>query len=167
MIPACVPEVMDALQILSLEVQRMPKSPLQRFGDTSKYSQLSVCTVSTHDMSTLRGWLKEDAKQTQAFYNEVLGKQGSAPKEASAEICEEVIKRNLASPSMLCILSYQDWLSTDGSLRAADIDGERINIPANPRHYWRYRMNHTIEELSAARALNAKIKSLIAESGRL
>lgn len=167
MIPACVPEVMDALQILSLEVQRMPKSPLQRFGDTSKYPQLSVCTVSTHDMSTLRGWWKEDAKQTQAFYNEVLGKQGSAPKEASAEICEEVIKRNLASPSMLCILSYQDWLSTDGRLRAADIDGERINIPANPRHYWRYRMNHTIEELSAARALNTKIKSLIAESGRL
>lgn len=167
MIPACVPEVMDALQILSLEVQRMPKSPLQRFGDTSKYPYLSVCTISTHDMSTLRGWWLEDAKQTQAFYNDTLCKKGSAPKEVSAEICEEVIKRHLASPSMLCILSYQDWLSMDKNLRSADIEGERINIPANPKHYWRYRMNHSIEELSASRELNGKIKAIIAESGRL
>ena len=167
MIPACVPDVMDALQILSLEVQRMPKSPLLRFGDTAKYPPLSVCTISTHDMSTLRGWWREDASQTQAFYNEVLGKQGPAPKDIPAELCEDIIKRHLASPSMLCLLSYQDWLSMDNNLRAADIEGERINVPANPKHYWRYRMNLTIEELLSASALNAKIKSLIRESGRL
>ena len=33
MIPACVPEVMQRLNILSLEIQRMPKEPAQTFAD--------------------------------------------------------------------------------------------------------------------------------------
>ncbi len=33
MIPACVPEVMQRLNILSLEIQRMPKDPAQTFAD--------------------------------------------------------------------------------------------------------------------------------------
>ncbi len=42
MIPACVPEVMDRLKILSLEIQRMPKDPNSEFGDTWHYSYYSV-----------------------------------------------------------------------------------------------------------------------------
>ncbi len=166
MIPDCVPAVMDALRILSLEIQRMPKDPKQEFGNPSWYPYRSVCTISTHDMSTLRGWWEEDRQQTQRFYNTLMGHYGEAPAAATPELCEEVVRTHLYSNAMLCILSLQDWLSMDGNLRNPDAGAERINIPANPRHYWRWRMHLTLEELLAAEGLNEKMKSLIAQTGR-
>ena len=69
MIPDCVAWVMNDLRILSLEIQRMPKDPAQEFGHPEWYPYRSVCTISTHDMSTLRGWWEEDLQQTQRYYN--------------------------------------------------------------------------------------------------
>jgi 4-alpha-glucanotransferase len=47
-----------------------------------------------------------------------------------------------------------------------DANAERINIPANPRHYWRYRMHLTIEQLMQADDFNDTVKTLITQSGR-
>ena len=63
MVPDCVPWVMEQLQILSLEIQRMPKNPQHEFGHVWEYPYRSVCTISTHDMATLRGWWEEDYGQ--------------------------------------------------------------------------------------------------------
>lgn len=166
MIPACVPKVMNELQILSLEIQRMPKEAFQEFGQVDKYPYLSVSTISTHDMSTLRGWWEENALQTQRYFNNILGHYGTAPATATAEICEEVVKQHLRSNSMLCILSFQDWLSIDNQWRNPDVEAERINTPSNPRHYWKYRMHITLEELMNAHTVNKKIKELINTTGR-
>ena len=166
MIPGSVPEVMRALQMLSLEIERMPKRLGETFADTKNYPYLSVATPSTHDMSVVRGWWKESPETMQKFYNTVLGREGCAPAEADGKICEDIIRLHLESPSMLALMSFQDWTSMDEKLRAPDADGERINIPANPRHYWRYRMHITLEELMKANAFNAKVKRLIKESGR-
>ena len=67
---------------------------------------------------------------------------------------------------MLTILPLQDWFSIEPSLRVADIDSERINIPANPKHYWRWRMQLTLEDMIANKAFVEKVASLIAQSGR-
>jgi 4-alpha-glucanotransferase len=67
---------------------------------------------------------------------------------------------------MLCLLSLQDWLSIDERLRLPDANAERINIPANPRHYWRYRMHLTIEQLLKEDDFNETVKTLITQSGR-
>ena len=166
MIPACVAWVMNELRILSLEIQRMPKDPSQEFGHPEWYPYRSVCTISTHDMSTLRGWWEEDAQQTQRYYNHVLGHYGTAPAVATPELCEQVVRAHLTSNSMLSILSFQDWMSVDGQLRNPNVAEERINVPANPRHYWRYRMHLTLEQLMAADDLNNKIRQMIADSGR-
>ena len=166
MVPDSVPWVMNDLQILSLEIQRMPKNPAYEFGALNEYPYRSVCTISTHDMSTLRGWWKEDAQQTQRYYNYILGHYGAAPEEASANICEEVVRQHLYSQSLLAILTFQDWLSMDDKWRNPNIEAERINIPANPRHYWRYRMHLTLEELMKAESINNKIKELIEQTGR-
>ena len=166
MIPTCVEWVMNELRILSLEIQRMPKSPSQEFGHPEKYPYRSVCTISTHDMSTLRGWWEEDAQQTQRYYNHVLRHYGTAPAVATPELCEQVVRAHLTSNSMLSILSFQDWMSVDGKLRNPNVAEERINVPANPRHYWRYRMHLTLEQLMAADDLNNKIRKMIADSGR-
>ena len=166
MIPDCVAWVMNDLRILSLEIQRMPKNPKHEFGHPDWYPYRSVCTISTHDMSTLRGWWEEDSGQTQRFYNTMLGHYGSAPAVATAEICEEIVRCHLYSNSMLCILSLQDWLSMDEGWRNPQVQEERINVPANPRHYWRYRMHLTLEQLMHADSLNDRIRLLIAQSGR-
>lgn len=166
MIPDCVAWVMNDLRILSLEIQRMPKNPAEEFGRLNEYPYRSVCTFSTHDMSTLRGWWEEDYQQTQRYYNQMLGHYGAAPAIATPELCEEVVRNHLYSNSILCILSLQDWLSMDGKWRNPNVQEERINIPANPRHYWRYRMHLTLEQLMKAESLNEKIRELVKQTGR-
>ncbi len=166
MIPHCVPEVMERLRILSLEIQRMPKDPGYRFGDPSHYPYYSVCTTSTHDMSGIRGWWEENRESTQQFYNEVLGHDGKAPCFAEPWICEEIVRMHLASPSMLCILPLQDWLSIDGTLRRENPNDERINVPADSRHYWRYRMHLPLESLLENTAFNSRLKKMLTDSHR-
>ena len=166
MIPDCVSSVMNDLRILSLEIQRMPKNPMHEFGYLNEYPYRSVCTISTHDMSTLRGWWEEDYLQTQRYYNTMLGHYGTAPTVATPELCEEVVRNHLKSNSILCILSLQDWLSIDGKWRNPNVPEERINVPSNPRNYWRYRMHLTLEQLMKAEELNDKIRELIKYTGR-
>lgn len=54
----------------------------------------------------------------------------------------------------------------DENLRSDNIEQERINIPSNPNHYWRYRMHLTIEQLMQAEAFNNKIRMMIDRGGR-
>lgn len=157
MIPDTVPDVMHWLQVLSLEIQRMPKDPKQTFADTYRYPYTSVCTTSTHDMSTIRGWWEEDRAKTQQFFNHVLHEFGEAPYFCEAWVCDKIVDQHLASPSILCILPLQDWLSVDAEVRRKDPNEERINVPANPLHYWRYRMHLTLDELNNQDELNKKI----------
>ncbi len=166
MVPECVPWVMNELRILSLEIQTMPKDPNIRFGKLSHNPYRSVCTFSTHDMPTLRQWWDEDYEQTQVYYNGPLRRGGNAPHPLPGWLAKDIVSRQLTSPSMLCLLSLQDWLSIDEKLRLPDQNAERINIPANPRHYWRYRMHMTIEDLLKADDFNETIRTLISQSGR-
>ena len=166
MVPACVPLVMDNLRMLSLEIQTMPKSPDLQFGHLWENPYRSVATISTHDMSPLRMWWDENNERTQQFYNNALYKDGSAPHPAPGWLCEEIVSAHLFSPSVLALLSLQDWLSIDEQLRYPDPVAERINIPANPRHYWRYRMHISLEQLMNADKFNAHLRSMIENSGR-
>jgi 4-alpha-glucanotransferase len=145
MIPDCVPEVMRDLQILSLEIERMPKEYGLELTRMDALPYLSVCTPSTHDMETVRIWLGENDTE---------------------DACEKVLARHLNTNSMLAVFPLQDWLSLDKNIRRQNADEERINIPANPRHYWRYRMHKNFSELMQADQLNNKIRKLICDSGR-
>lgn len=166
MVPDCVPWVMDELKILSLELQSMPKDPSVKFGHLSRNPYRSVCTISSHDMPTLRMWWDENIQRTQEYYNTMLYRQGPAPHPLPGWLASDIISRHLTSPSMLCILSIQDWLATDEALRLPDADAERINIPANPKHYWRYRMHLNIEDLAADKRFVQNITEMISQSGR-
>ena len=166
MIPHCVPEVMAQLQILSLEIQRMPKKAGESFGDMRRYPYLSVCTTSTHDMTPLRAWWEQERERSREYYNEVLHGEGEAPYYCEPWLCGRIVELHLQSSSMLTVLPLQDWLSVDGLLRRDDPQAERINIPADPRHYWRYRMHLTLEELLAADEFNGRIRDMVCSSGR-
>ncbi|HJC96534.1 MAG TPA: 4-alpha-glucanotransferase [Candidatus Phocaeicola gallinarum] len=166
MVPDCVSWVMNELQILSLEIQRMPKAIGREFGCLNEYPFRSVCTIGTHDMPTLRGWWEEDAALTERFYHNELHHWGEVPKHAPGWLCKEIIEQHLQSPSMLCVLAWQDWTSIDESLRNPDVQAERINVPANPHNYWQWRMHITLEELMQADELNDAIRQMIQSSDR-
>ena len=166
MVPDCVSWVMDELRILSLEIQSMPKDPSVRFGYLSRNPYRSVSTISTHDMPTLRQWWDEDYERAQAYYNSMLHRGGAAPHPLPGWLARDIVSRHLSSPSMLCVLSIQDWLAIDEDLRLSDTNAERINIPANPRHYWRYRMHLTLEDLMENKNFKQNITELVLQSGR-
>ncbi|CCY65577.1 putative 4-alpha-glucanotransferase [Prevotella sp. CAG:1124] len=167
MVPDCVSWVMNELRILSLELQSMPKDPHVRFGVLARNPYRSVCTISSHDTPTLRQWWDEDWTRTQDFFNNVLQKYGAAPHPLPGWLARDIISRHLLCPSMLCILTIQDWMSIDEGLRLADADAERINVPSNPHHYWRYRMHVNIEDLIEGHDFNQNITDLVKESGRM
>ena len=162
MIPACVPDVMSQEGILSLEIERMPKQMGAAFGDTASYPYLSITATSTHDMSNIRGWWREDKELTQRYWSDVLHLAGKAEKECSGKVARMIIQRQMLSNSILAILPLQDWLATDEQLRQSDPESERINVPANPNHYWRYRMHLTLEQLLKEKSFNQEIGKLIA-----
>ncbi len=166
MVPDCVPWVMNELRILSLEIQSMPKDDTRRFGRLKYNPYRSVCTISTHDMPTLRQWWDEDMERTQEYFNTILRRGGAAPHPLPGWLAKDIISRHLTSCSMLCLLSLQDWLSMDEKLRLTDENAERINVPAIPRYYWRYRMHISIEELMKANSFNDNISELIVQSAR-
>ncbi len=166
MIPNCVPAVLSQLEILTLEIQRMPKDPKTPFGITWNYPYNSVCTTSTHDMGGIRAWWEDDRAKTAEFFHTALQNGGEVPYFAEPWVCEQILDQHLKSPSMLCIIPLADWLSMDGNIRRENPSDEIINVPANPRHYWRYRMHISLEELKKSNDFNNHLKSMIENSGR-
>ena len=166
MVPHCVPDVMQQLGILSLEIQRMPKDPKKEFFHPNDAPYMSVITPSTHDMSTIRGWWEENRERTQQFYNHVMGQWGDAPHYCESWINRAIIMQHLYSPAMWSIFQLQDILGMSDSLRREKPQEERINNPANPKHYWQYRMHISLEDLIKQKEFTEELKGYVENSGR-
>jgi 4-alpha-glucanotransferase len=166
MVPKCVPDIMNHLGILSLEVQRMPKQQELQFAHPNNYPYMSVATPSSHDTSTIRGWWEEDSTRSQIFFNTILGNWGNSPFFCETWIVKQILEQHLYSPSMLAVFPLQDLLGISDKLRFGNAQAERINQPANPTHYWRYRMHLSIEDLLNEEDFNNEIKGMIESSGR-
>lgn len=167
MVPECVKWVLEKEQILSLEIQRMPKSQGTHFGKTETYPYLSVATIATHDMPPLRLWWQQQTETVrQCFFQDVLHQNGPVPQELSPALCSLTVQKHLESPSMFCLLALQDWFSIQKDLCTSNMQQEQINDPSNPDQYWNYRMHVTIEELIYHTAFNNTISDLISRSGR-
>ncbi|MBN2892471.1 MAG: 4-alpha-glucanotransferase [Bacteroidales bacterium] len=167
MIPKCVPSVMNDLGILSLEIQRMPKDSNIEFTHPNDFPYLSVATPSSHDTSTIRGWWEEDSSRSQRFYNNILGKWGNSPYFCEPWLVKDIINQHIFSPSMWVIFPIQDLLGMDENLRFLWAKEERINNPANPKHYWRYRLHINLEDLIKEDEFNNMLKNMLEESGRV
>ncbi len=166
MVPHSVPEVMQQLGILSLEIQRMPKNPQTEFFHPKDAPYLSVVTPSSHDMSTIRGWWEESRDKTQRFFNTILGEQGTAPYFCEPWINRAIVMQHLYAPSMWSIFQLQDLLGMSEKLRRENPKEERINDPANSSHYWNYRIHIPLEQLVKEKEFNREMKDYIVNSGR-
>jgi 4-alpha-glucanotransferase len=165
MVPACVPGVMKELGILSLEIQRMPKTHEIEFFNPGNAPYMSVVSPSTHDMPTLRAWWKEDSQATSRFASLMLGVANPAH-ELSGETASHIIWQHLLSPAMWAIFPLQDLLAIDEAIRHPQPEAERINVPAIMPFYWRYRMHLGLNELATAEDFNLDLARLIRAAGR-
>jgi len=166
MIPECVNPVMLQLGILSLEIQRMPKT-FTEFANLQEIPYTSICATSSHDTSTIRGWWEENRESTQRYFNNWLNQKGKAPVHANEKICKQIIDSHLQSPAMCVMMPIQDFFALESELRVKNVEQERINVPANPRNYWKYRMHIDIEKLRKMKSFNSLIQQMLNESGRL
>ena len=166
LVPDCVPDAMKQLGLLSLEIQRMPKDSTREFFHPNDAPYLSVVTPSTHDMSTIRGWWEEDKSKIQKFFNNELGQWGDAPFFCEGWINKAIVVQHLHSPAMWAIFQLQDLLGMDEKIRRENPNDERINVPSNPKHYWQYRMNMSLEDLINATEFNTMLKESVVMSGR-
>lgn len=132
-LPQSIQEVLSGLDILSLEVLRMPKKIGRHFVEPQDIPRLSVLTTSTHDMPSLRGWwqtLVEEERQELAHLYHM----------------EEVSPRGLVQAllrdhhSILLILPLQDWFVLTGFGSDVPPEAEQINKPQDPHHIWNYRL---------------------------
>lgn len=167
MVPDCVPDVMNRLGILSLEIQRMPKRSGISFFNPAQAPYLSVVTPSTHDMSTIRGWWLEDSERTRQFYYNELNETGELPLQCNAVINKKIIQQHINSPAMWSIFQMQDLLACSDELAGKDAAVERINDPANADNYWNYRMHISLEHLLANDNFTATISSMLKNGHRV
>jgi 4-alpha-glucanotransferase len=166
MMTQCVTDVMQELGILSLEVQRAPKTNKIEFFHPADAPYLSVVTPSTHDMSTIRGWWEEDRGVTQRFYNQQLGHWGEAPYFCEWWICRDILVQHLYSPAMWSVFQMQDLLSISDKIRRENPHEERINVPSNSKFSWRYRLHINLEDLLEEEEYNEELRNYIRQAGR-
>ena len=151
MIPASVPEVMQQLNIMSLEVQRMPKIFGRNFVQNEDLPEHCVYTTGTHDMPTLRGWLEEDPERAKSFLKslEINGEK------IKPNTILKVLEKHLDSPAEWSIYPLQDLLDTDEKYWSEHPQEDQINVPADPNNHWCYRMAASLEQVLHDDALNA------------
>ena len=166
MVPHCVPDVMQQLGILSLEIQRMPKKSGTEFFHPAEAPYMAVITPSTHDMSTIRGWWEEDKQKITSFYHQVLGHYGDPPYYCEPWVNRAIIIQHLYSPAMWSIFQLQDILGMSEKLRRENPHEERINVPADPNNQWKYRMHLLLEDLVKEDEFNEELNDYIQSSGR-
>lgn len=67
---------------------------------------------------------------------------------------------------MWSIFQMQDILGMSETLRRENPAEERINNPANPNHYWNYRIHLNLEQLLKEKEFNKELRDYITNSGR-
>ena len=133
-LPRCIHEVLRGLEIISLEVLRMPKLLGRAFVEPEDIPQLSLVTTSTHDMPSLRGWWHTlSKKEREALAESYHFEEDISPR--------GLVNALLQSPrSILLVLPLQDWFVLTGFGSEVPPEAEQINIPQDPHHVWNYRL---------------------------
>ncbi len=167
LVPQCVPKLMKELNILNLEVQRMPNNNSISFNYPERSAYLCVVTPSSHDTSTLRGWWEEHPSYLATFYYDYLQLSGELPSVANEQIIKKILEKHVYSPAMWAVFQLQDILTLESSFHKGSPELERINIPAIAEHYWKYRMPILIENLMREESLNTKFKAILEQAQRI
>jgi len=169
MIPDCVPQVLKEFDLLTLEIQSMPKKT-QDFLQAEHVPYHSVCSPSTHDSAPIRLWWTIEkanrAHYIQHFYNHELQRWGEAPAVCYRDIVQQVVQQHLDFESMWAVFPLSDLLGMSEKLQHPNPAEERINQPDVIPHYWQYRVHLTMEDLLKEEGFCSLLQGMIEGSGR-
>jgi 4-alpha-glucanotransferase len=62
---------------------------------------------------------------------------------------------------MWAVFQLQDLYAMQEDLRLSDPKDERINVPGDPNHFWRFRIQITLEDLLEKTNFNNELKTYI------
>ncbi len=168
MLADSVPEVLSELEILSLDLERMPKTIAQtQWTNIKQLPYLSICTTSTHDMPSLRAWWKNLSKEEQKQYIRLILREDSSIINNKTKLFTAIIRNHLRASSVAVILPFADYLSFAPKLSKQEAEEEQINHPDNPNQKWCYRMPFAID--SQAKGVldwQEQVAQIIQEEGR-
>ncbi|GHV85604.1 hypothetical protein AGMMS50230_12120 [Spirochaetia bacterium] len=162
-VPDCVPQVLSRLHILGLRVirwfRRWDKEG-QPYVPFDEYPELSVCTPSVHDSSTLREWWNTEADQE--TFAGFIG-MPSLPRVYNPGMAKIVLKNAAAAASRFRVFQIQDLLHLSQKWYAADPASERINVPGTANEFnWTWRLPTPIGEIRKDGDLVQSVKELAA-----
>lgn len=139
LLPRSVKEVLSSLELLSLEVLRMPKVGGHRFIRPEDIPALSVVTTSTHDTSSLRAWWQTLSEDERSEVSRLYGLDEKSP--------AALVQALRRIPCAMLILPLTDWCVLSGYGSDVSPADEQINYPGHRHHVWDYRMPGTISAL--------------------
>lgn len=151
-IPLGVPELLGRLGMLGLRIPRWTRHwerPGQPYLKPDEYPELSVCTPSVHDTSTLRGWWELEGGRegfAEAYCPGIL----PAARELSADDEYALLRALAGVRSRLYVIQLQDLLDVGEAYRSPDPERDRVNVPGAVADFnWTWRMGPSIEALNA------------------
>jgi 4-alpha-glucanotransferase len=157
----CVPRVLKKLKILSLKVIRWERDwsdethPYIPYGN---YPEISVCTTSVHDSTTLREWWNGEADQ------EVFAAFNGLPslsKNYNPGTARTFLRQAASARSQWRIFPIIDLLHLTPRWYANDPASERINVPGTCNEFnWTWRLPASIAEIGADAELVNAVKEL-------
>jgi 4-alpha-glucanotransferase len=166
-VPPCVPRVMAELGVPGLRIPRWTRdwdSPGQPYIALAEYPELSVCTPSVHDTSTLRGWWENEGER-QGFAAAFCPEHQATGK-FDPHTARSVLSTLATAASRLFVLQLQDLLDLSDTYRSEDPAKDRINVPGIVDGYnWTWRMATDAETLQKDQTWLAAVRS-VAESGQ-
>jgi 4-alpha-glucanotransferase len=149
-VPDCVPKVLAALGMPGLRVPRWMRywdEAGQPFKPLDAYPELSVCTPSVHDTSTLRGWWEEEEGQ-ESFAETYCPTLLPVKQKLDARMTLALLGALAKAPSMLFVLQIQDVIDASARHRSKDPGVDRINVPGKVDGFnWTWRMAESVELL--------------------
>jgi 4-alpha-glucanotransferase len=151
-VPDCVPKVLAGLGMPGLRVPRWMRywdEAGQPFKPLLSYPELSVCTPSVHDTSTLRGWWDEEDGRDD-FAKVYCPSVVPVPPALDAKTALAVLGALAKAPSMLYVLQIQDTIDASAKHRSRDPGLDRINVPGKVDGFnWTWRMGKSVDVLAA------------------
>ena len=165
-VPACVPQVLKELEILSLKIERWTREyskPDAPYINVKAYPHLSVCIPSVHDTTTLRGWWEEElSEREKKEYYSLLNLRSQCPETYTSELAMTIIEHNLNANSIITIFQLQDLLFLNEKIDRKLFKEDRINVPGTVADTnWSYRIPVLVDDISKNLQFNKILKKLI------
>lgn len=160
-------EVVTKQRLMPVCMQLRQRGYDGEFGHLEQNTYQTMDVLTTAATPTLHQWWEANPHRTQRFALTKLQKEGHISRRLSPMLAEELVRRHLFSPSMLCVLSLSDWLAMDSQMSYEGYSNASLfsNVD-DGQEIWAARAATSLETLMQAKPFNNKLASMLVMSRR-